>query len=63
MKIYIKHARACGYCARGVREFFRRHGLDFDEFLREGIESEVLLSTKDEMAYAAVEQAEKDGPQ
>lgn len=61
MRVYIKHARACGYCARGMRAFFDKHGLDFAQFLKEGVDAELLLKTGDEMARAAVLQAEDDG--
>lgn len=55
----VLHAdlRALGYCNRGSREFFRRHGLDFGQFLRHGIEAEQLEATNDAMAQRAVEYA------
>lgn len=45
------------YCAVGTRQFFRRHGLDFADFLRNGIPAGVLMTTGDAMAERAVEAA------
>lgn len=45
------------YCAVGTRQFFRRHGLDFAVFLREGVPASALLATGDAMAERAVEAA------
>jgi hypothetical protein len=51
--------RSLRYCARGVREFFARHELDYNDFLQNGIPAEKLLaaSGNDAMAVAAVEVA------
>lgn len=57
--VRIEHLRELRYCARGVRAFFARHGLDYVEFLKRGIDAETLLhaSNNDAMALAAVEVA------
>jgi len=49
--------RALQYCSRGVREFFRLHGLDYGKFLQEGIPAEELEATGDAMAKAVAEVA------
>lgn len=49
--------RALKYCAWGVRAFFRRHGLDYRAFLRDGIPALELAATGDAMALAVVEVA------
>lgn len=51
--------RQLRYCARGVRELFARYGLDYSDFLQNGISAEKLLeaSGNDAMALAAVEVA------
>lgn len=43
-----------GYCARGTRAWFERHGLDFRAFVREGLPEETLVATGDGMAIALV---------
>lgn len=46
-----------GYCAKGAREWFRRHGLDWTAFVRDGIDAEFLLATGDAMALRVVQHA------
>jgi hypothetical protein len=59
VKVTMADARACKMCARGARAFFRRHGLDWSQFIREGVESDVLVSTGDAMAPKVVEHAKR----
>lgn len=44
-------------CSRGARIFFNRHGLDWQGFLKNGIEAEKLESTGDAMALQVIEVA------
>jgi predicted dinucleotide-binding enzyme len=44
-----------------MRLFAEKHGLDFEDFVKNGVDAEVLLATNDEMAKRAVEEAMKDG--
>jgi len=46
-----------GFCASGTRKWFARYGLDYSDFLKNGIDEEKLLATGDPMALATVEQA------
>lgn len=55
--VKMAHMREAKYCARGVRAFFARHGLDYPAFLREGIQAEKLEATGDAMVKAVVEVA------
>lgn len=61
MKITLEHARSypcmtrSGYCARGMRKFAGRYNLDWQKFITEGIDEEVLLATGDSMAERIVE--------
>lgn len=62
--IIVRHVdmRELGYCNRGARSFFARHGLSWAEFLAGGIEADRLLATGDGMAARVVEHAkEKQG--
>jgi hypothetical protein len=52
-----RHLRELGYCNRGCRAFFARHGLDWPRFLREGIQADKLEATEDAMALRAVDHA------
>lgn len=64
MKITMQHMRQVkgftakgGFCARGIRQWFLDRNLDYFDFLRNGIDEEVLLNSGDPMAIAVVEQA------
>lgn len=58
----MKHIRQCRMCSRGTRAFFAKHGLDWTEFLKQGVPVEVLEQTGDAMALqvAAAAKAEKE---
>lgn len=51
--------RVLGYCNKGAREFFVRHGLDWSLFMQQGVAAEVLLEIDDEMAHTAVAEARR----
>lgn len=55
MKIYMSDIRNAKMCARGTRAFFMLHGLDFQDFLKNGIDVEIILRTQDAMAIQVVE--------
>jgi hypothetical protein len=55
MKIYMSDIRNAKMCARGTRAFFMLHGLDFQDFIKNGIDAEIILSTQDAMAIQVVE--------
>ena len=57
MTITMRHIRAAKMCSRGAREWFDRHGFDWSDFLKQGIESEKVLATGDAMAWRVVEVA------
>jgi hypothetical protein len=46
-----------GYCCRGGRAWFARHGLDWGDFVRHGIDEQALLATGDGLAIGLVEWA------
>lgn len=46
-----------GFCASGIRRWFTHYGYDYSDFLKNGIDEELLLKTNDPMARAVVEQA------
>jgi hypothetical protein len=55
----VEHCRGLNYCAGGVRRLFARHGLDYSDFLQNGIEAQKLLeaTNNDAMVVAVVELA------
>lgn len=46
-----------GYCLPMTRAWFARHGLDFRDFARAGIDADLLLATGDPLARRLVEHA------
>lgn len=57
MIVTLQDARALRYCSRGIRQFFARHGLDYSDFLRNGIPARDLRATGDAMALKVIEVA------
>lgn len=55
--VTMRDVRAAKMCSRGPREFFKRHNLDWNKFLSEGIPAEELTATGDAMALHVVEVA------
>lgn len=53
--VYMHHVRKSGMCSGGAREFFIKHGLSWDEFLKNGISVEKLKLTNDAMAFQVCE--------
>ena len=53
-RVTIHDLRAARYCLAGVRPWFRRHGLGWQEFLDHGIDADRLRATGDyEAAHKA----------
>lgn len=53
--IRMPDLRAALMCSRGSRKFFEAHGLDWQDFLKNGIPASKLLATGDYMAQQLVE--------
>ena len=60
MKIYMSDLRKAKMCARGSRAFFLRHGLDWQDFLANGIDISKIENIDDAMVQQVVK-AVKDG--
>lgn len=56
----LRDLRGKGYCIRGAKEWCLRHNIDFGQFIREGIESDTLLATGDQLAEDLVRFAEQE---
>lgn len=52
--VYLADLRAAGVCWRGSRIFLLRHGLDPEDFRRNGIAASKLLKTNDAIAARVV---------
>ncbi len=52
-------AKALGYCNAGMRRWFPRDGVTFDDFRRQGVTTEWLRATGDAMAIRLAEHVER----
>jgi hypothetical protein len=63
MKITLSDVRTLpnhprpGLCMRGLRMWGAHHGLDWDTFVREGLDEEVLAATGDPFALRVIAHA------
>lgn len=62
-RVYMRHVRQAKRCSSGTRNWWAKHGLDWRDFVKNGIAGEVLVATGDPMALEVVEfaRAERDG--
>jgi hypothetical protein len=57
LRVTIEDLRATRYCLAGVRPWFRRHGLDWQTFLAQGIEVAKLRATNDALIDPVIDAA------
>ena len=57
-RVTIQDLRASRLCFQGARPWFRRHGLDWQQFLAHGLASEELVRTGDALALRVIAIAE-----
>ncbi len=57
-RVTIQDLRDARYCLAGVRPWFRRHGLDWQDFLARGIEADRLRATGDALVEPVIRIAE-----
>ncbi len=57
-RVTVQDLRASRLCFQGARPWFARHGLDWQAFLRAGLEAEVLAATGDVLALRVIAIAE-----
>ncbi|MCW7540708.1 hypothetical protein OOT46_23090 [Aquabacterium sp. A7-Y] len=55
----LEHARALGYCARGMRRWFEGRERSWVEFVEHGVPAEWLRASGDALALRVAEQAER----
>lgn len=60
--IRIDDIRLAGYCVSGARGWFKDHGLDFRDFIRNGIPASEFIAKGDQLAVTVVERKkEREG--
>lgn len=58
-RITLQDMRSLKYCARGSREFAKRHGLDWSRFVHEGVPVDELAHINDGMLNRVIERAKQ----
>lgn len=59
MIVIYADLRACNFCSRGARDWFKRHNLNYLDFVQNGLHESVLAATGDALAIRVIEQARK----
>lgn len=59
-RVFMRHIRMAKLCAPGTRGWWRKHGLDWRDFVKNGIEGEKLIATGDPLAMRVVEAARSE---
>jgi len=55
LTITMNDVSKAGHCAKGARAWFRRHGLDFRDFLKNGISAQDFIDKGDALSAQVVE--------
>lgn len=58
--VRVKHVRKAKLCMKGMRDWFKHHGLPLPTFRREGLPVEVIEATGDKMALDVAKIARED---
>ena len=58
-RVTVQDLRTSRYCLAGVRPWFRRHGLDWQDFLARGIAADRLRATHDALVEPVIRAAER----
>lgn len=59
-RIYIRHIRQEKLCAGGTRDWFKRYGFDWSDFLENGISVEAFEGTGDAFAIRIAKNAREE---
>jgi hypothetical protein len=56
--VIVRDLRTARLCFKGARPWFRQHGIDWQDFLRDGVDAAVLAATGDALAFRVIAAAE-----
>lgn len=59
MIVRLEDMHSIDFCNRGARLWFAQHGISWADFVRDGIDADVLLDTGDAMAADVVAAARR----
>lgn len=55
--VTVAHLRAADLCSRGARQWFSRHGLDYQAFITKGVPIEAIEATGDALGALVASKA------
>lgn len=61
--VTMRHIRKAKMCSRGARAWFERHGFDWQDFLKNGIDVEKVEATGDVMGIQCAKIARNEAEQ
>lgn len=53
--VRMEHARKAGMCSRGIRQWFTSKGLDYAQFLKDGLPASEVEALDDALAKRAAQ--------
>lgn len=56
----MRHVRSAKICRQGARHFADKHNIDWQDFLKNGIDAELLTAINDAQLNQVVEVAKKE---
>lgn len=60
LRVHMRHVRAAKLCSDGGRTYFKKYGLSWSDFLKDGIEASVLIAHNDPLSARAVAAAQEE---
>jgi hypothetical protein len=54
LRVYMRHIRIAKQCGRGAQEWFNANNLDWRDFVKNGIDAQVLIDLGDPIAIRPV---------
>jgi hypothetical protein len=60
VRVYMRHVRGYGYCMAGIRQWAAQHGIDWSDFIRNGVPASKLEDMNDAIATSVAGRARKE---
>lgn len=58
--VTIEHAKRLNMCSRGIRQWFEINGLDYSQFLKEGLPASQVEATNNALAIKVAAMAREE---
>lgn len=60
MRLHVHHIRAARLCTKGARQWFATRGLDWNQFLAEGLDADFVRGLNDPISNQVLAAAEQE---